>query len=942
MEGILKPNVQEFLDKMADCKREKEAKLEKLAALYPALKDIRIPDRISDNITLSTMHGCPPEEIRTIGRYLIEERGYHTTIKMNPTLLGPERLRDILNRRLGYETNVPDEAFGHDLKYEDALELIASLRQSAGQKGVHFGLKLTNTLESMNHRDIFPPHEKMMYMSGRALHPISINTAALLQESFNGELDLSFSAGVDCFNVSDVLGCGIKPVTMCSDLLKPGGYGRLPQYLEQTREAMKEVAAGDLDEFILNSHGGGPTDIRAAAQENLNRCACRVLEDRRYGKSFFPGHDIKTPQPLFHFDCIQAPCQTTCPAHQGIPDYMYYTAAGDYPKAFDVILKTNPFPSVTGMVCDHACMTTCTRVNYDSPLRIRDIKRFAAEQVRVDPQWVPAPAKGIRVAVIGAGPSGLACAFFLAMEGVDVQVYEAKDIPGGMVSATIPMFRLKPEDIHRDIRRIQQLGVHIHYNQKIDKLLFKSLRETFDYVYVAVGASKPVRLNIEGENLDGVMDGLDFLGRIRSGEPVSLGNRIAVVGGGNSAVDAARTAWRLAGSTGAEVVMLYRRTRSQMPAAKEEIIALEEEGVQIRELTNPVKISSRNDELIVTCWKMKLGDIDQSGRPRPVKIDGSDFDLCFDTVISAIGQQKVLDFLDEAFTADPDTLRLKGKTAIKNLFIGGDALRGPFNIISAVADGKKAADTILDRVPDSSSRCGPRDSALSHYQQKSARRVYGVQPPELSPGDLKNFETVIGPLTEEAARAEAARCLQCGDVCNVCVTVCPNRANISYTMTPVAFHLQKAVRNGESFDILEDGIFKVEQPLQVLNIADFCNECGNCLTFCPTSGAPYKDKPKLCLTEESFLAEANAYFIQSSNGGPGIKSRRTANGGTREESLTPEDDHYIYETETATVILDKETLHIKSVAVKAPPVTGIGLHHAAEMAVLLRFLPGYF
>ena len=236
--GIQKPNVQWFLDKMNNCKAEKDEKINQLASLYPKIFEVNIPDQISDNVTLSTMHGCPSNEIENICRYLIEERKLHTSLKLNPTLLGKENLRNILNDKLGYEIIVPDEAFEHDLKYDDAIKIINSLKQSADKVGVEFGLKLTNTLESTNTTNWLPEKEKMVYTSGRALHPISINLAEKLQSDFNGELDISFSAGVDAFNVADTLACNLKPITVCSDLLKPGGYLRLTQYLEEIKKTI--------------------------------------------------------------------------------------------------------------------------------------------------------------------------------------------------------------------------------------------------------------------------------------------------------------------------------------------------------------------------------------------------------------------------------------------------------------------------------------------------------------------------------------------------------------------------------------------------------------------------------------------------------------------------------------------------------------------------------
>jgi putative selenate reductase len=939
MEGILKPNVQEFLDKMGNCKQEKEEKLERLAPLYPPLKDLDIPDCMSNNITLSTMHGCPPGEIEKIGKYLIEQQGYHTSIKLNPTLLGPERLREILHQKLGFtRTIVPDEAFGHDLKYDDAVGLIRSLQKSADEQGVDFGLKLTNTLESVNHRDVFPEKETMMYLSGKPLHPISINVAAQLQETFNGELDLSFCAGVDCYNLAEVIAAGLKPVTVCSDLLKPGGYGRQLQYLEFLAAAMKQVKAGCIDSFILNSHGGTGTDVKAAALENLIRYACSVIEEARYRKDFFPGRAIKTSRKLEYFDCIEAPCQTTCPTHQGVPDYMFYTAKGDYRSALEVILETNPFPTVTGMVCDHPCTFACTRVNYDAPLRIRDVKRFVAEQVQAEPKMTPVPPVGVKVAIIGAGPSGLACAFFLARKGVEVKVYEAHNVPGGMVSATIPAFRLRAEDIQKDIRRIENLGVKIYYSRKIDKPAFNELLESNDFVYIAVGAQTASRLGIEGEDLEQVTDALSFLKRTRQNLPPTLGKRVAVIGGGNSAVDAARTAWRMNKGEDAEVVMLYRRTRAQMPAEPEEIDALLEEGILLKELTTPVKITQEKDRLKVTCVKMELGDPDETGRRRPLKIEGSQFDLLFDTVITAIGQQVVLDFLDAQdgpLSVDNETRRLQGSELLSKVFIGGDALHGPLNIVTAIGDGRNAAEAIMNASPVSSLYTADRGIPAAEYRKNAAVRTYGEEPQELTPEQRRNFEIVISPLSETEARNEAARCLLCSDVCDVCVTVCPNRANISYTVQPVVYRLQKAVNGDGSILFEEDGVFRVTQKNQVLNIADFCNECGNCDTFCPTGGAPYKDKPKLCLTEESFNDEPLAFMTGLADNKPFIKWKQVKNGNIEMEQLTIESDCYLYETGTFSARLDTKTLRIQSVDFKDTSVKEARMFRAAEMSIFL-------
>ncbi|MCO5263140.1 MAG: hypothetical protein M9901_09715, partial [Lentimicrobium sp.] len=340
LEGILSENVQWFLSKMQHCRDEKEAMISTLLPLYPELRNISIPDCISSNITLSTMHGCPPGEIEKIGHYLLEEKKLHTFIKLNPTLLGKEQLREILNNQLGYKTMVPDAAFEHDLKYEDALGIIRRLEMTARQNNLTFGVKLTNTLECINHRKVFPPKEEMMYMSGRALHPISVNVAARLHRDLGPGLHISFSGGADCFNISDLLQCGLMPVTVCSDLLKPGGYGRLQQYIEQTTG--------------INT---ADTDRQAVY---LEKYALSVVDDMRYRCDPFTEKNIKTGRKLGLFDCIHAPCVDECPTNQDIPEYLSHIASGEFSKALEVIHRKNPFPNVLGSACDHPCQLRCT------------------------------------------------------------------------------------------------------------------------------------------------------------------------------------------------------------------------------------------------------------------------------------------------------------------------------------------------------------------------------------------------------------------------------------------------------------------------------------------------------------------------------------------------------------------------------------------------------
>ncbi|MGD9078161.1 MAG: putative selenate reductase subunit YgfK [Desulfobacterales bacterium] len=933
LEGIQSPTVQRFLDRMQDCAAEKSAKIERLARFYPRAKELDIPDRISDNITISTMHGCPPDEVEKIGRYFVVERKFNTTIKLNPTLLGPERLRGILNDKLGFETVVPDLAFEHDLKYADGVALIRALLADAEKSGVAFNIKLTNTLETANQEQHLPKNEKMVYMSGRSLHPISINLAARLQAEFGGALDISFSAGTDCFNFAEVIACNLKPVTVCSDILKPGGYGRLTQYLEELGRACRDAGAKSPQELIL-SRGGGAQEVAQAALKNLQAYAQSVLTEAAYQKRSFPYDNIKTSRKLNVFDCIEAPCMTTCPVSQDIPAYMYYTARGDFDRAYQVIMETNPFPNIQGMVCDHMCQEKCTRMNYDNPLLIREIKRFIAQKHDGPTGLQPGPANGVQIAIIGAGPSGLACAHFLALDGFEVHIFESKAFAGGWASDAIPAFRLDEASIKKDIDAILALGVNIHYQTKIDRKQFEQFRRDFEYVYIAVGAQEGTELGVPGEDAEGVLDQLQFLSAVRRGERPDLGKKVAVIGGGNSAMDAARTAKRLVGAAG-EVSVVYRRTRKEMPAAAEEVQAMLDEGIQLIELTAPECMLVEDGRVQSNlCFRMELGEKDASGRPRPIKIDGSEFELSVDSVISAIGQRVNLDFFPhEKLEINPAT----HETQLENVFAGGDAVRGASTLIKAIADGKQVAESIKRRTlkdsPIQTSVSG-KSSDLVALQQRRAHRENGTRLPEIGFDQRSGFDMVIRTLDEASAQDEAARCLQCDELCSVCVTVCPNRANMEFTLEPTVFTVQQArpARNGAEITDLET--VHVIQRHQVLNIGDYCNECGNCTTFCPTSGSPYLDKARFHVTAESFASSQRGYYFATDT-----RLECWQNDGVA--SLEISADGFIYENSAVKVLLAKDC-SVQNVTFKENGTEPVDLRQAAEMAILcqaVRHLP---
>lgn len=890
LQGIMKPNVQHFLDRMENSQDLLDEKLTVLEPIYPNVKNLNIPGRMTDNITLSTMHGCPPDEIERIASYLISQRHLHTAVKLNPTLLGPEQLRQILNHDLGYEASiVPDEAFAHDLKYPDALTLIRNCQAQADESDVDFGLKLTNTLEVQNHRDVFPENETMMYLSGRALHPISINLAAKLQSDFQGKLDLSFSAGVDAFNVADTLACDLRPVTTCTDVLKPGGYTRLSQYLENLSQAMAATGSISLDEFILG-----------AGQENLTRYAEQVIQDPYYHKHNHHFDSIKTHRTLGAFDCISAPCVDACAADQNIPEYLYHTSQGDFVKAFQAIQDTNPLPGVTGNVCDHLCQLKCTRNNYDSPLLIREIKRFVTEQQIAEAGTPSLQVQDHRVAVIGAGPAGLSCAYFLARRGVQVQVYESKAFVGGMVSDAIPEFRLTDQTIDLDIQILKDLGIQFHFDTVVDAIRYEEIVASNDEVFIGVGAQQALSLGIPGDKLPGVLNPLDFLSQVRLGERPDLGQRIAIIGGGNTAMDAARTSLRLAGEQ-AEVSIIYRRTLAEMPADIDEIEAALTEGIHIHELMAPVHFEGNGGLQQVRCQQMELGEPDASGRRRPIPCADKFHDIPVDTVIPAIGQALSVDFIDrDDLQVDPRTCA----TSLPHIYAGGDAVRGASSVINAIGDGQIAAEEILKHLDISSQRPpnSPRLISIDDLKKKAAVREFGMDTPRAEPDPSRVFPEVHRTLTKQEAIAEASRCLLCDDYCSVCVGVCPNLANLTYTVEPIVYDIQEALREDGTLSLKVKGQLALTQEPQILNLGDFCNECGNCTTFCPTAGDPYLDKPRLHLSEQSFKDSSSGYYIHSQ--GMQLKAERD------QHELTWSSDEYHYHSEVAQVSLSRKTKSI--------------------------------
>ena len=427
------------------------------------------------------------------------------------------------------EIDIPDAVFDHDLRYDRAVDLIARLKRAGAERGLTFGVKLSNTLPTRNHTGRLPGDQ--IYMSGRSLYPVTMNLFDRLLHSFNGDLHVSYSAGVDALNVATVLSCGALPVTGCTDLLKPGGYARLTNWLARIGTAMNAAGATSAAEFSRDrlSHVG-----RAAAEALSNP---RTRRTRSHGLP-------KVASGLGPWDCVVAPCVEACAVEQDVPEYAWLIAQGEYDRALKVILARNPLPGVTGYVCTRLCETRCTRNDYEETVAIRALKRIAEERGRAEYASKRAAATGRRVAIVGGGPSGLAAAAFLALNGVQATIFEAKDVAGGMLR-TVPPFRLPSEIIERDIGRIRALGVTIALNTKISAPPEELLARGFDAVYLAAGFQRDAPLDVPGIDGAGVVAALAMLERARRGQTVTVGKHPVVVGGGDTAMDAARTAQRL-------------------------------------------------------------------------------------------------------------------------------------------------------------------------------------------------------------------------------------------------------------------------------------------------------------------------------------------------------------------------------------------------------------
>jgi len=477
-----------------------------------------------------------------------------------------------------------------------------------------------------------------------------------------------------------------------------------------------------------------------------------------------------------------SPCKAECPAHIDVQGYVNLAAKGKFQEALELIKEASPFPSICGRVCPHPCESACNRGGIDDPVANHSIERYVADlDLKAAKRYMPKikDKRADKVAIIGSGPAGLSCAYYLAQEGYQVTIFEKDTEPGGMLTAGIPSYRLPREVVNAEIQLIRDMDVTIKTGMEIgkDTTIAQLREEGFKAFFTAIGTQACLELGIEGENLEGAYGGLDYLRQINRGESVTLGKNVAIVGGGNTAMDAARSALRL----GAEnAFILYRRGVEEMPANAEEIKECQEEGISIKTLTQPLRFIGENGRVkAIECIKMRLTEPDESGRPKPEPVPDSVFTMEVDAVINALGQEadwacltpECACTLSDWGTMNVDPLTLQSDDP--DIFAGGDAARGPRTVIEAIADGRQAAISIDRFILGRDLRLG-RDQVfptITEPQKEVYNKIDRVQMPRLDPqARIKSFDEVQKGLTEEMVLEEAKRCISCG---TCCVQACP-------------------------------------------------------------------------------------------------------------------------------------------------------------------------
>ena len=730
LEGIKGEKVNTYLEGMMDANKTAifgECKAV-LKEMFPEESDFidAISPRVSGSVTVSTLHGCPPDEIERIASYLISEKHLHTFVKCNPTILGYETARKTLDS-MGYDYIVFDEHhFNEDLQWADAVPMFERLQALADKNGLEFGLKLSNTFPVDTTRGELPNDE--MYMSGRSLFPLTIEMCHRISRQFKGRMRISFAGGAEYFNCDRLFAAGIWPITVATTILKPGGYNRLLQMVEKVQDMPYRAFSGTDTEAICEMSAASHTDYH-------------------HVKPIKPLPKRKSEKNVPWIDCFSAPCKGGCPIEQDIPEYVELCRKGLYGPALKLITEKNPLPFLTGTICAHRCQNKCSRNFYEESVQIRDTKLVAARNgysALMASIKKPAKVAGKKAAIIGGGPTGISAAYFLGRAGIETTIFERERCLGGVPRHVIPSFRIANETIEKDIALMQKYDVEVKCGApapSVDELK----KMGYTHILFAVGAWKPGKLDIAGD----VAGAIQWMKGVKAGN-ISVRGNVVVVGAGNTAMDAARLAKR----SGAEnVTIVYRRTKKYMPADEHELALAIADGVSFAELAAPVKQADGK----LVCEKMALGEADASGRRSPVAT-GELFEIPCDLVISAVGEQ-VDDALMAANGIEVDKKgRPAFRTNIEGVYAAGDATRGPATVVEGIADAARFAEEVI--------------GAPHTYEIPAAAYV--------TKAEAIAKKGIL--LMSKDACCEGKRCLQCHTVCENCVDSCPNRSNVAIAM----------------------------------------------------------------------------------------------------------------------------------------------------------------
>ena len=631
----------------------------------------------------------------------------------------------------------------------------------------------------------------MSCMSGPWIKPLALRDVYEIRRHVGPEPVITGTGGM--VTVSDVIEmfmCGADLVAFCTGILLEG-YELLPPLLRDLEAYMTRHGyrtPRDMRDIIVNA-------VTPATELTIHEGVARKIEPNLAG-----------------------PCVVACPAHVPAHAYVQFVARGEFRTAYEQIISKNPLQNVCGCVCSHPCETDCVRGALDEPIRIRDIKRFVLEKAKAEgwqPEGVSAKPRKEKVAVVGSGPAGLSCAYDLARAGYKVTVFERSDELGGMLRWAVPRFRLSESVLEDGIDQVKALGVTFRTGVEFGKdvTIDGLTADGYDAVFLGLGAQNGSTLGIEPDGATGCVTALDFLRDVYAGANAVKGKRVAVIGGGFTAVDSARTAVRLGAK---EVFILYRRTRDEMPAVSEEVDEAEEEGVQVMYLVTPKGIVAGGGKVkALQMVNHVLGEKDASDRRRPVEVAETEFTLKVDVVVSALGQEVDIDarcagvHLSKRHTivADEKT----GATSVEGVYAGGDAVTGANNLISAIAAGKRAAVSIDRRLAGDDATLEYEPEWVATKEEVVLKRAGSLPRQKRVPLALadpderkKDFNTYTSTMTEEEAVAEAARCLNCGCgiACGQCYRVCMSLAIAD-----------------------ENGRYEIDE--------EKCHACGMCFQRCP-------------------------------------------------------------------------------------------------------------